>query len=92
MLKCDSCGKRIEELSEDEAIDDLPGHGWTNYQTAHSCKCFDCASDNDDYETYYAGRIKRGHPGKVFMMCPDIKGNNPDKLIECYSQSTKEVK
>lgn len=84
MLKCDVCKRRIEELSEQEAMDDLPGHGWCDYTTASSVKCFDCATSNDEYETYYAGRIKRGQKGKVFMMMPDLK--HPDKDIEVYHE------
>ena len=83
-LYCEACGKRIEALSEEEALEDLEGHGFPMEQASHY-KCFDCASQYDDYETYYAGRIKRGHPGKVFQKMPDISGNNPDKLVECYS-------
>ena len=90
-LRCETCHRKIEKLSEREALDDISPHGWTNWKTAHSIKCFDCASRFDDYETYYAGRIKKGHPDKVFQMFPDM--DNPEKEIECYCyrNNTKEA-
>lgn len=84
MLRCDSCHKRIEELSEEEALNDITPHGWTNLTTAHSTKCFDCASDNDDYETYYAGRIKRGYPNRVYQKVPDVTNLANDTLVEVF--------
>ena len=84
-LRCEVCKRRIEVLSEEDAINDMEGHGWTNWQTANYIKCFDCANDNDSYETYYAGRIKRGYPNRYYMMLPDIKGGT-DKLVECYTE------
>jgi hypothetical protein len=91
MLKCEVCKRRIEELTQEEAMEDLPGHGWSDWQTAHHIKCYDCATQYEEYETYYAGRIKRGYPGKVFQKFPDIQ--NPEhKEVECYSVSVKQVR
>lgn len=84
-LKCQTCKRRIETLSEEEALEDLEPHGWTNWKTANAIKCFDCATDYDDYETYYAGRIKKGYPTRVYMLIPDISGNS-GRMIECYTE------
>ena len=84
-LRCEVCKRRVEVLSEEDAINDIEGHGWTNWQTANHIKCFDCANDNDEYETYYAGRIKRGYPNRYYRVLPDIKGGT-DKLVECYTE------
>ena len=82
-LRCETCKRRIEALSEEEVLNDIEEHGWTNWKTANSIKCFDCATDYDAYETYYAGRIKRGHPDRVYRMALDLKTK---KLMECYSE------
>lgn len=89
-LYCDKCHKEIEELTPEEADADLPGHGWSDFNTAHSTKCYDCADRYDEYETYYAGRLKKRYPGKVFMMMPDL--DHPDKEIECYSESLTKLR
>ena len=91
MLRCESCNSQIEELHGEDALNDIEGHGFP-LDGARHIKCFDCANQYDEYETYYAGRIKRGHPGKVFQKMPDISGKNPDKLVECYTLRTKAAK
>ena len=73
ILHCETCHKRVESLTEEEALNDLEGHGWTNHETAQHIKCFDCATNYDEYETYYAGRIKRGYPNRVWQKLPDVK-------------------
>lgn len=78
ILRCETCKRRIETLSEEEALNDLQGHGWTKWETATHLKCYDCATDYDDYTTYYAGRVKRGYPNRVYM-----------KYVECYTEKTE---
>ena len=84
MLRCETCNRKIQELTEEEAMNDLEGHGWTNWKTAHHIKCFDCVNQYDEYETYYAGRIKKGYPNRVYRMAPDLK--NLEKEVECYHE------
>lgn len=77
-LYCDFCGKRIEKLTQEEALNDLMPHGWTEWQTAQAHSCMDCPNKYHSYETYYGHRIKRGHPGKRWVKSP-IDGK------ECYT-------
>jgi len=64
ILCCDVCKKPIEELTEEKALEDMEGHGWTNHETAQMHGCFHCGNRFDRwgqpfiYETYFAGRYK----------------------------------
>lgn len=62
LIRCGVCGKFIEALTEEEALADMEGHGWTNMHTAHERVCYHCANRSHpsgfDYETYYAGRVR----------------------------------
>jgi hypothetical protein len=89
VLRCEICHRRIEALTEDEALNDMDAHGWTNWKTAHSVKCFDCANDYDEYETYYAGRIKRGYPNRVYRLLPDLTKKGKLKYVDCYFERTR---
>lgn len=40
---CDSCKKQMVALNEEEACEDIIGHGWTNYHTAQNHICFTCS-------------------------------------------------
>lgn len=87
MLKCRICHRMIEELSEQEALDDLEPHGWNNPKTAQDIKCFDCMTEQDDYETYYAGRISKKYPKRVYRMMPDVTNPDPDaKEVNTYHE------
>ena len=83
-LYCDFCKRRIEMLTQEQALNDLPGHGWTDWKTAHKHSCMDCPDDlpehNFPYETYFGQRIVSGEAGKRFM-------NSPLDGEECYSMS-----
>ena len=96
-LRCDFCHRKIEKLSEDDAIADICPHGWTDWKTADKHACYHCSEilpdHNFPYETYYAGRYrwvvsKDGltKEKRVFDLFPDIHGNT-EKLTECYSVS-----
>ena len=64
ILCCDVCKKPIEELTEEKALEEMEGHGWTNHDTAQMHGCFHCRNRFDRwgqpfiYETYFAGRYE----------------------------------
>lgn len=85
VLYCDYCKARIEKLTEEEALNDLQGHGWTDHNTAEMHVCYNCADEyrqNIPYEAYVAGRIRKG---KIFRKMPDIWEENNGEDVEVYS-------
>jgi len=94
-LRCDFCRRKIEKLSEDDALGDLIGHGWSDWRTAKKHSCYHCSErlpdHNFPYETYFAGRYRwvLSEDGwtkeqRVYELCPDLKNPNSEKMAECY--------
>ncbi len=40
---CDKCKREIQALTEDDALCDIEGHGWTDWKTADKHLCYGCA-------------------------------------------------
>ena len=40
---CDECKRELEALTEEEAIGDIIGHGWSDWRTAVKHYCYQCA-------------------------------------------------
>jgi len=40
---CDECKIELEALTEEEAIEDILGHGWSDWRTAIKHYCYQCA-------------------------------------------------
>lgn len=75
VLRCDSCKQPIEELTPEEADEDMEGHGWSDHTTANQHACYHCMIRFPQfgvpfhYETYIAGRYEDQPDGtrKVFV-------------------------
>ena len=42
---CDRCNREIQALTEQECLDDIIPHGWTNWKTAEYHYCFKCSDE-----------------------------------------------
>ena len=40
---CNNCKKEIQALTEDECLEDICGHGWSNWRTAQVHYCYECS-------------------------------------------------
>lgn len=75
MLRCDVCKQPIEELTPEQADEDMDGHGWSDHKTAQQHGCYHCQIRFPqfgipfNYETYFAGRYEDLPDGtrKVFV-------------------------
>ena len=42
---CDSCGRELRRLSEEECLEDIIPHGWTDWRTAYKHYCYECPNE-----------------------------------------------
>ena len=42
---CDSCGRELRILSEEECLEDIIPHGWTDWRTAYKHYCYECSDE-----------------------------------------------
>ena len=42
---CDGCGCELQRLSEEQCLEDIIPHGWTEWGTAHKHYCHKCPNE-----------------------------------------------
>jgi len=91
---CTHCGREIKRLTFEEQMNDIMGHGWSDWHTAHVHSCYQCYNDygSPPCDECYSHRCERGidcwwyPPLHLFPYETYLAEVNLEELLEvCFS-------